>query len=405
MKSQYYNDPCTFLEIEHKEYTQKERQLMFAYDITHCDSNCNYKEHSSNSKFVSCECSGESEKQKQKVIEEEKVLDISEYFDSSTFNIDASYLFKCSQVVSSFPNLLSWLHWSAIIEAIAWIVFMIIFWIKIRNFNKFLVAFVKSPAAPPKSKSKESKNKLIELQNVSRNSISVRRSTNVNSFSQSRALLKEEVNLLSLENGLNLDHRSDCLFYIDIIKEKILFVSIYYYGNILYPFSMKIMNHLFALISMIFFNAFYFTDSSNTNKKLSNQIGTCFLSYIITYVIFIITESIMMNPLILLDMTKHKDLFSFNKVNSISRKIIIESCVILLIYFASYCIFWYFLFIFGVVQYKEQGTILIMTVISLIIFIFFQALIALACTLFRKFGREKKNKCLYITSLVLYFLL
>lgn len=81
VSSSYYSVPCAFITVEKKDYSLIERQEMYVYDINHCDSRCEYKSYSKSGKELQCECKSSVELASI-YQEEEKVDDITEYFNS-----------------------------------------------------------------------------------------------------------------------------------------------------------------------------------------------------------------------------------------------------------------------------------------------------------------------------------
>ena len=150
------------------------------------------------------------------------------------------------------------------------------------------------------------------------------------------------------------------------------------------------MIHIYMIVCNIFFNALYFSNAKNANKNISHQIGKSAFSMITGYLVFVVSEIIMINICNVTMLTMNKNTISFDNVNSLTQWIKFRSTIIFGIMLCSFGFYWYFIYIFGIVMNKEQATIVLMTVFSIVEFIFLQMIFGLIATLFWYLGITKR---------------
>ena len=67
------------------------------------------------------------------------------------------------------------------------------------------------------------------------------------------------------------------------------------------------------------------------------------------------------------------------------------------------CVYWYYLFVFGVVKRGKQVTIIGYSMISIIIIIALQIILTVLNAIIRMIARISKSNCLYTFCKVVYY--
>ena len=106
----------------------------------------------------------------------------------------------------------------------------------------------------------------------------------------------EELNSLDFEEAKEKDHRSFMKYYLNIISEKQVIFSPFFYNSLFQPFSLRLIMFIFCVHTFLFINALFFTEEYiskryDTKDKLDffyilqNEINKSLLGSIITLII------------------------------------------------------------------------------------------------------------------------
>ena len=247
-----------------------------------------------------------------------------------------------------------------------------------------------------------SKNKTVENK---RNNNIKKSKNNINKFSNIKIikikLTDSELNDLEFKKALAKDKRTFMQFYISLIKENHILISIFQSSGYDSPI-IKLTLFIFSFSSLIAVNALFFNDS--TMHKIYTDQGSFNIIYQLPQIIYSTLISMVLDFLInLLGLSESKILTIKNaKISEFikKQKEIIKTLKIKFAFFYSIdilflIIFWYYVSCFCGIYKNTQIHLINDSLISFGTSLLSLFWIALISGIFRILGLRKKNKCCY----------
>ena len=247
-----------------------------------------------------------------------------------------------------------------------------------------------------------SKNKTVQKKtnnNIKKSKI------NTNKFSKKKIvkikLTNSELNDLEFEKALAKDKRTFCQFYISLIKENHILISIFQSGG--YDSSIiKLTLFIFNFSSLIAVNALFFNDSTMHKIYIDQgsfdiiyQLPQIIYSTLISAVLDFIINSLGLSESKILTI-KDAKILEFTKIQKgIIKTLKIKFAFFYLIDFFLLIIFWYYVSCFCGIYKNTQIHLINDSLISFGTSLLSLFWIALISGIFRILGLRKKNKCCY----------
>ena len=452
--SSFYTDICSDYNLEDQDIPLAVRQDMYNNDLTKCPSGCTYKKYSTTKKTIECQCDiGESSTESNNTV-----------FNTSEVKQYSVYLFKCGNLLGSFPSInKTYIHWFTFAQIGGSVTIAVFFFMSIKNIAPVMMQLLKPkfPGCPTnntKRKEKEKKEQkkkqnedqpidnnktdnFIEMSDVNNNNtignsevsnsspsindVDSRQSTRQTTQSifgksmmyedakekakKNQSFSIEELNLMSFLETQTYDKRKLTTYFKDLLKQKLLFISLFTYDNFYYPIYLKLHIHLFTLILLMFFNSLLFIDDPFTQTvSIANQVKISTFSVLISFCIFKAFDIVMSDYCEIVNMYRAKQVSQKQLkklVDKIVRNVKIKSIIIFSISFSCSLIMWYYLYIFGIIKRTNQGTISIMTLISLGLFFGLQCVLAVVVSTIRVGALLCKSNLVHMISKFLYYLI
>lgn len=324
-ESSFYSEPCSYLDLLENDISLSVRRDMFKYDLSFCPDNCEYQGYIFLSQMIICECDFQRE--------DEYYSNYSSKVENTKFKekiySNSLYLFKCGSVFKNFSNILlsSYTHYFALGYTLITIVLLVLFFIfQNKHFvSKFFQTYSLKGNPPPK----EELNEGLELPEIRSNDqvsidkesssddININRKNGIkpnNALKSIMSVIEEEVkcqiflpielNVLNIEEANIKDKRSLIHYYVDIIKDKILFFSLFTHYNPYYPTTIKVSLHLLIINLTYFLCAVFFSDIHSYKRFntqidnglryiLNNEMDIVVYSYLVSYSLLLILDFIM----------------------------------------------------------------------------------------------------------------
>ena len=350
--SEFYTDPCIAVNVNDEQISLSERQEMYVYDLTQCPSTCQYTEYSEEKKVIKCKCEMISTFQ---TIDANSNNSDSIVFENLNINDYSHYLFKCGTAFKSFPAFTSYVHWFSFASIGTSIAMLVLF---IKNISKLSKALLKASPTKPSETS-------IEM-------------TDIKSTSKKTTLVEQKNENIDKMK----DNRGPYQFVSDTLKDKLFIISLFTYRNVLYPLFSKLSLNIFIVSTLFFFNSFFYKDDSS-------MILCILIASLIAYFIFKILDNVL-------------SVYSEEK-KEIMKAVKIRNIIIYSLCLMFNCVYWYYLFVFGVVKRGKQVTIIGYSMISIIIIIALQIILTVINSIIRMIARISKSNCLYTFCKVVYY--
>lgn len=438
----FYTDICADYNLDDQDLSLAMRQEMYNSELNKCPKGCEYKNNNPIKKVIECDCDinrNESEE-----------VSSSPFFDISEVHQDSFNLFKCFNLLSSFPSFnKTYLHWFGVVTIGIMVACCVIFSLKSKGLALALFEVLKGklPANPTKKKKQQQEEdedkdaNFIEMSDYkpsgteNNNNLTHSISSSINDVNESpiqspiknpifgkemmyddikdikynETFTVEELNLMSYLECRKYDKRTVHEYFKDVIKQKILFISCITYQNFFYPVAYKISIHFFALSLFLFFNSvLYVNDPLSLSLDFSKSLITSICSTLASFCIFKIFDITMSSYYVTVNLFREK---LVNKkqlkkeIVKIVRNIKIKGIIVVSIMFALNLCIWYYLFVFGIIKRSNQINILIMSVCSLIEFIFFQFALTVAAAAIRVSSSCCKSNLVHMVSKCFYYLI
>ena len=371
-KANLYKDPCLEFEVGDIDTEMDERKEMYSEEIQFCPSDCNYTTHSASIKMVKCQC---------KPSQYETPVRYHETFGKNPRH--GFSIFPCNNLFKRYPGkgFLHWFIFIIIIGSAASFVYALVF------FNKFNSA-LPSPSRKSPSEDPQNENSIVtacknfgkpsQILNLKDNSAEKGERGEKEIIIESIKTMDNNYEPVKRESSGKIIRVSNKLNYSNIlqdiqhqIKEKVLFGSIFTNKNLYYLVPMRIILHLMILSFMIYLNCFFYKENPN---KTPFRGGHAFASSLISFIFykvgfFLITK------------------FCHEK-GKLRLALIIETSICEILNF----IFWYYVFLFGVIYTEYEGYIILLTILTIIFFLFVQLLFATGLAILRGFGAKTNSQ-------------
>ena len=435
-ESSFYSEPCSYLDLLENDISLSVRRDMFKYDLSFCPDNCEYQGYIFLSQMIICECDFQRE--------DEYYSNYSSKVENTKFKekiySNSLYLFKCGSVFKNFSNILlsSYTHYFALGYTLITIVLLVLFFIfQNKHFvSKFFQTYSLKGNPPPK----EELNEGLELPEIRSNDqvsidkesssddININRKNGIkpnNALKSIMSVIEEEVkcqiflpielNVLNIEEANIKDKRSLIHYYVDIIKDKILFFSLFTHYNPYYPTTIKVSLHLLIINLTYFLCAVFFSDIHSYKRFntqidnglryiLNNEMDIVVYSYLVSYSLLLILDFIM---------SSYWSVYYYSKIYV--KKRILMKCLLQRIFIQSIIMFsicigiggiqWYYLVIFGYMRKNIQFILLIHFSISIFMIIITQLVIGMMSTIMRHLGFVNQSKIIFVFGIIFYFLM
>lgn len=435
-KSLFYSEPCSYLDFLENDISLSVRKDMFKYDLSFCPDNCKYQGYDFISQMIICNCDYQRE--------DEYYSNYSSKVKNSNFDdkiySNSFYLFKCASVFKYFSNILSssYTHYFPLVYTLITIALLVLF--ILFQSKHFVSQFFKTYSLKANPPFKEELNEGLELPEIRSNeqgSIDKESSSNDINFNRKnrtrfnnnfrsmtnvveqdvkcRFFLKIEVNVLNLEEAIIYDKRNLVHFYMDIIKDKILFFSIFTCYNPYYPTIIKVSLHILIINLSYCFCAMFFSDVHSYKRYntkienslryiLNNEMDIIIYSYLLSYGLLLILDFIMSSYWSVFD---HSKIYVKKRklMRCLLQRIIIQSIIVLSLCIGLGGIQWYFLVIFGYMRKNIQFILFIHFSISILMIIITQLGLGMLSTIMRHLGFFTRSKIFFIFGQIFYFLM
>ena len=221
-----------------------------------------------------------------------------------------------------------------------------------------------------------------------------------------------ELNSFSFKESIKHDKRTNCQYYISLIKIKhpiiFSFVPVKDYNLMIVKVSLFLLSFIiyFAINTICFNNSIIHEIYINKGKyKINQHITRIIISFFISYIICIIIKYFSLSER---DILKIKHLYKKEKVKDMIKKI--KKCLIIrysCFYTMSFILiifFWYYSSSFCAVYRNSQLFLIINTIISFILSFIYPFIINLIPTVFRNIGIKKKSRCLFSINKIIQLL-
>ena len=440
--SDFYTDICADYNLDDQDLTLAMRQEMYNSELNQCPKDCKYRNYNPIKKVIECDC--DFNRNGNETESSTPLFNVSEVHQDS-FN-----LFKCFNLLASFPSFnKTYLHWFGITNVGSLVACSVIFFLNSKGLAPALFEILKGklPANPTKKKKKpdeeEDEDKdanFIEMSDIkSPNTQNINNSNDIspsiNGINQStrpsttsisifgkemmyedikdvkpnEIFTVEELNLMSFLECRKYDKRTVKEYFKDVIKQKILFISCFTFQNFFYPVVYKVSIHFFVLSLFLFFNSvLYVNDPLSLSLDLSESLIISLYSSLASFCIFNIFDIIMSSYGVTVNMFRER---LVNKkqlkkeIVKIVRNVKIKGIIVISIMFALNLCVWYYLFVFGIIKRSNQKNILVMTIFSLIEFIFLQFALTMAAAAIRVSSSCCKSNLVHMISKCFYYLI
>ena len=399
--SSFYQDKCTPYKTEYatditiydrkKDYNEKFLAL--------CEQDCTYKGYNYNTKRVTCECKTKIAfpKLATEKIDVKELLNKFVDFKKNFFNI---YVIIClKQTFSSKGMKKNWGSYINIIIIAFASIFTILFWIK--GYNSLLKKINNILKAKFQKYNEEQNETSSDIQ------IDIKKDNQI----QTNFYNDYEINNLKYSEALEIDKRSFFESYFSLIKTKHIIFFTFFIENDYNSKEIKICLFLFWLSLNYATNALFFYDS--TLHQIYIDKGKYNFLYQLPFTIYSILISFVLTNLLTIfaifegniaEIAKKK---TFKKETEINNYLISLKCkfrIFFIFIILFFLFFWYYLSSFCSVFINTQISLLIDTIISFSISLFYPFIIVIiTCSMrYCALKAEKKNKkCLYNFSDIL----
>ena len=215
-----------------------------------------------------------------------------------------------------------------------------------------------------------------------------------------------EINIIPYKEALENDKRSYFQFYISLIKEKNLIISVFNDNKDYNSRIIKICLISFCFVLNLVINALFFNDykmhSIYVDKKtynFKNNITNIIYSLIIFSIVFIIIKRLVLTRNNILELKYEKNKYIFKGKILIVLRCIIIKCICFFIFgIIILMLFWYYLSIFCIIYKNTQSCLFLNSLISLCFYSLFKFFICLFIGVLRIFSLKEPEILIYKIS-------
>ena len=219
-----------------------------------------------------------------------------------------------------------------------------------------------------------------------------------------------EMNNLNYENALNNDKRTYIQYYFSLIKTKELLIFSFILNTDYNLRSLKISLFFLTFALNLTVNATFFNDSTmhkiyqdEGSYNFVYQLPTMIYSLLITVFIKTLLSMLSLTEKSIVKIKEQKEI-DMNKITKIVKCIKIKFIIYFILVFIFLSFFWYYLSCFCALYKNTQNHLVIDTITSFIMSLFYPFLLNLIPGIFRLSALKNKNKnsqCLYKISQIL----
>ena len=226
---------------------------------------------------------------------------------------------------------------------------------------------------------------------------------------KSKDYIDYEINIISYKEALENDKRTYFQFYLSLLKEKNMILSILNKNEDYNSQVVKICLIFFSFILNMDINALFFNDDkmhkiyiNKGNYNLNINIPRIIYSIIISSISFLIIKRVFLTQNNIFEIKHEKNKYFFKgKVLIVLRCIIIKSVCFFIIGIIVLILFWYYLSSFCAVYKNSQIYLFINTLLSFFISLLIPFFICLLPGIFRIPSLKEPERCLYKISQII----
>ena len=417
--SDYYTDICSY-NNENEDITLYDRKSNFNNNnLSICPKNCIYKEYNNTCKIVNCEC---QIKDKGFLLyinnTDELIYKFKIKKKPTNFEILKCYktLFSKNGLIKNSANYL------ILLVIIFYIISAIYFYIKgfdiicnqvneIIN-NKYFEEENKTDLnTTGYSKNATSKNCLESKNSLNKNIVNNKMNGNQKNKSneKTKTYIDYEMNIIPYKEALENDKRTYFQFYISLIKDKNIIISIFNKNIDYNSHIVKICLFLFSFILNLVINTLFFNEYKMHIKYINrgkyifkDNITSIIYSIIIFSIIFLLIKRASLTQKNILEIKHEENKYIFKgKILIVLRCIIIKSISFFIFGIIILLLFWYYLSSFCAVFKNTQSYLFINALISYGFYLVLPFFICLLPGIFRIPSLREPEKCLYKLSQII----
>ena len=221
--------------------------------------------------------------------------------------------------------------------------------------------------------------------------------------------IEYEINIIPYKEALENDRRTYFQFYISLLKDKNMLISIFNKDEDYNSRIIKICLLFFYFILNLFINSLFFNDyfmhkiyTNKGNYNFKQNITNIIYSIIIFSISIIIINRLFLTQKNILEIKHEKNKYIFKgKVLMVLKCIIIKFVSFFIVGIVILFLFWYYLSSFCAIYQNTKSFLFINGFISFLISLLFPFFICLFPGIFRMFSFKEPGKCLYKISQII----